>query len=229
LIISPQRYGNVYGDEYVDQFQAAVDSSEALGKVLVDAQLVTDYKTDSSLKKQFFQVARLIQRREARKSDRDFFFVDIGGFDTHSGLAQTLTNKFTEINDALEGFVTELQAQKQDDGSTMFDSTVIFTASDFGRTLSYNGQGTDHGWGGNQMIIGGAVRGGVIYNSWLETYEAGSMWDGGRNRVIPKYPYESMMAPIAEWMGVDDPHEVFPNLKHFNDSLIIPRRTLFKN
>jgi len=92
-----------------------------------------------------------------------------------------------------------------------------------------NGAGTDHGWGGNHMILGGSINGGRIYNRFLDTYQPGNNYDAGRGRVIPKHPFESVMVPIAEWMGVKNLKALFPNLVNFNRSshIISPRR-LFK-
>jgi len=174
--------------------------------------------------KQFHQVARLMSTRQQRKAERDFFFVQLGGFDTHSDVVETLNTKFQEVDQALSGFVNELKAQG------VFNNTVIFTESDFGRTLSFNGRGTDHGWGGNHIIIGGAIQGGNIFNKYLDDFSEGGPSDAGRGRVIPTYPWESVLVPVAEWMGVSDASTVFPNLKNFNRSFhIIPREKLFNN
>merc|ERR1712014_453004 len=115
-----------------------------------------------------------------------------------------------EIDGGLKAFVDELEAQQT------FDNTVLFTQADFGRTLSYNGAGTDHGWGGNHFILGGSVRGGQIFNNFLETYAENSEYDAGRGRVIPQYPWENMVVPIAEWLGIQRPNEIFTNLHNFN-------------
>ena len=111
----------------------------------------------------------------------------------------------------------------------MFDSVVLISTSDFGRTLTSNGQGTDHGWAGNQFVVGGTVRGGEIYNEFPSSLVEGNLFDVGRGRMIPKYPWESVMLPIAEWMGMDttDKNTVFPNLHYFNSSMLLPTSRLF--
>merc|ERR1712232_986270 len=110
---------------------------------------------------------------------------------------------YKAVNEGLDSFVTELKAQG------VFESVVLFSMSDFGRTLTFNGQGTDHGWAGNHFVLGGSVRGGQMHTDFLATYKENSEFDAGRGRVIPKYPWESMMAPIAEWAGIDDLHDLF--------------------
>jgi len=134
--------------------------------------------------------------------------------------------KFKQVDNAIDGFVNELKNQ------SIFDSVVLMTESDFGRTLSFNGDGTDHGWGGNHIIVGGSIHGGEVYNEFIETYADSEYMTGGRPRVIPKYPWESVMVPIAQWAGVEDElalSKMFPNLKNFNRSVhIIRNESLFK-
>jgi len=189
-------------------------------------ELKTQYEASTTLAMQLKQVARLIAAREGRKAERDFFFVSLGGFDTHSSVATVLAEKFKEVNDALRAFVTELKAQE------IFDSTVLATHSDFGRTLTPNsGAGTDHAWAGNHVVLGGDLRGGEVFNEFPRTLLEGNEQDAGRGRLIPKYPWESMMVPISDWMGVapEQHAEVFPNLANFNASQLISRTSLFKS
>merc|ERR1712178_314184 len=174
--------------------------------------------------RQFSQVARLIAAREERNVERDLFYVTIGGFDTHSDSAEVLEENFRHINDALQEFVGELRAQN------IFDSVVIASESDFGRTLSTNGAGTDHAWAGNHFVIGGRVNGGRVFNDFPSSLLEGNDQDLGRGRLIPKYPWENMMVPIAEWMGVQEDQQatVFPNLANFDrQQHILAEGTLF--
>jgi cullin-associated NEDD8-dissociated protein 1 len=208
------KYGNQYSDEYVRQLEAAVLSSERLGMHVDQVTLTTDYVAETELAKQLRQVAKLMATRDVRKAERDFFYVSIGGFDTHDDTNEVLDEKFTEIDDALAGFVAELV------GQSVFDQTVIVTSSEFGRTLTSNGAGTDHAWAGNHFVLGGAISGGKIFNDFPSSLLEGNEQDAGRGRLIPKYPWESMMVPVAEWMGGDPNSDgfarVFPNLQNFD-------------
>merc|ERR1712139_184539 len=126
---------------------------------------------------------------------------------------------------SLQGFVEELRAQN------VFNSVVVATGSDFGRTLSSNGGGTDHAWAGNHFIIGGNVKGGHVYNDFPSSLLLDSEQDLGRGRLVPKVPWENMMVPIAEWMGVQEQQHtsVFPNLANFDRSEhILAKDTLFR-
>eukprot|EP00931_Biecheleriopsis_adriatica_P030525 TRINITY_DN1799_c0_g1_i2.p1 TRINITY_DN1799_c0_g1~~TRINITY_DN1799_c0_g1_i2.p1 ORF type:complete len:1902 (+),score=314.24 TRINITY_DN1799_c0_g1_i2:62-5767(+) len=222
--ITSQQYGSLYSQEYTRAFFDAIESSESIGAALDGVELSTAYQTGSRLEKQLYQVARLIKARDLRRAERDFFFVELGGWDTHSSVKATLQDKFTEVDRAIHGFVTELKAQE------IFDSVVLVTESDFGRTLTSNGGGTDHGWAGNHLVVGGSIQGRKIFNEYPKSLLEGNGQDAGRGRLIPKYPWESMMVPIAEWMGLEpgQRHDVFPNLVNFNDTYIIQQASLFK-
>lgn len=166
----------------------------------------------------------MIATRADRKAERDFYYVSLGGFDTHNDVDELLNEKFAEVNGAIAGFVAELRAQG------VFSTTTLVAESDFGRSLTSNGAGTDHAWAGNYFVLGGAVNGGRVYNDFPASLLEGNDQDAGRGRMIPKYPWESMMVPVAEWMGADPSHhgDIFPNLGNFNSSVhIIDRATLF--
>ncbi|MCP4232143.1 MAG: DUF1501 domain-containing protein, partial [Aestuariibacter sp.] len=92
-----------------------------------------------------------------------------------------------------------------------------FTASDFGRTLTSNGDGTDHGWGGNHIVLGGAVQGADIYGQ-LPQMSLGSDDDLGDGRIIPTLSVDQYAATLAQWFGLADNEltEILPNLNNFN-------------
>merc|ERR1711865_1211613 len=90
--------------------------------------------------------------------ERSGFFTSLGGFDSHGAMEQD--GKFGVINSALTSLVADLKAQG------LWDKVVIVFVSDFGRTLTSNSQGTDHGWGGNYFVMGGSVKGGHILGKY---------------------------------------------------------------
>lgn len=224
--ISSHQHGNIYCEEYAKVLAEAVDASENLAAHFESAELHTELASSSlPLGQQLAQVSRLIAARgpDNRNAERDFFQVELHGFDTHSDVHEHLDAKFEQINAALELFVEEMREQGA------FDDIVLVAQSDFGRTLSSNGFGTDHGWAGNTFLFGGSVNGGRIYNDFLESYLEGSEQDIGHGRLIPRYPWESMMVPVAQWVGVqqDQMTDVFPNFENFDDSHFINRNALF--
>jgi uncharacterized protein (DUF1501 family) len=98
------------------------------------------------------------------------------------------------------------------------NEVTTFTASDFGRTLTSNGRGSDHAWGGNHIVMGGAVRGGDLYGNFPALYEGNSL-DTGRGRLIPTTSVDEYFAELALWFGVprQDLELVLPNIRRFYD------------
>jgi len=223
--ISMSMYSNIYAEEYAKAMTESVAESETIGSYLDGVTLQTEYEAETGLQMQFHQVARIIATRDQRKSERDIFFVELYGFDHHSDVIEGLQELFQEASEAIEGFVAEMEAQG------VFDKVVIATTSDFGRTLSSNGQGTDHAWAGNHFVVGGNLKESKIYNDYPVSLLEGNAQDAGRGRLIPKYPWESMMLPIAEWMGVEDSQleSVFPNLGNFNSSQLVRAASVFQS
>ncbi|CAE6922516.1 unnamed protein product [Symbiodinium natans] len=223
--ITSIKHGNMYCEEYSQKLTAALDFNEQLTSSLRNAELATSFSTDNrGLTRQLREVARLIASRAERKVERDLFFVQIGGFDNHQSVERNLANRFDEVDHGFKRFVAEMKAQN------MFDKVVMATHSDFARTLTPNsGAGSDHAWGGNYVIVGGGIQGGKVFNDFPASLLPGGAQDAGRGRLIPKYPFENMMLPIAQWMGLeaDQESEVFPNLKNFNSSHFISQSALF--
>jgi cullin-associated NEDD8-dissociated protein 1 len=222
--ITQNLHSNVYSEEYVLQLRKAVDTSDTLGGFLDAVTLHNvNYHTGTGLSRELHQVARMIATRADRKVEREFYYVELGGFDHHSNVLEALAEKFGEVNRAVEDFIVEIKAEG------IYNNIVLTMQSEFGRSLTSNGAGTDHAWAGNYFILGGSVNGGRVYNDYPDSLVEGNPMDVGRARQIPKYPFDSMMAPVAEWMGVDlTTHaSVLPNLVNFNSSFIIDRQVLF--
>jgi len=223
--ITAQRHGNVYAEAFASAFLDAIETTEKVGQALSGVQTATNYPTPSGLDRQLNQIAKLIRTRDARKAERDFFFLTTGGWDMHSMMRQNLDRKFNEIDGALRRFVAEMEAQK------IWDKVVFVTESEFARTLDSNGGGSDHAWAGNHFMISGGLNGGRIMNKFPAALHLGNDHDLGRGRMIPEFPWESMMVPLADWLGMDADQEAsaFPNLARFNRTQhIIPTEALFK-
>jgi len=123
---------------------------------------------------------------------------------------------------------------RHEDNGNLYDYVVIVQMSEFGRTMTFNGAGTDHGWGGNSFVLGGAVNGGQMFNKFINSYNLTDEYATGRRGTrIPRYPWESVVAPVAEWMGIEDAASIFVNLPNFltlqnGDKLINERSALFR-
>lgn len=175
----------------------------------------------NALAQQFQVVARMIEAgmRGATGAGRQVFFVSMGGFDTHDFQNRNQADLLARIAHALRYFDTALGAI----GARNLVTT--FTASDFGRTFTSNGDGTDHGWGSHHFVMGGAVRGGDLYGSFptLATKNTGNNnFDGsadqlGNGALLPTTSVDQLGATLGRWFGVSDSNlqTIFPNLANF--------------
>jgi uncharacterized protein (DUF1501 family) len=151
---------------------------------------------------------------------RQVFFVSLGGFDTHDAQNRSHADLMARLSHAMHYFDTALGAM----GARQ--QVTAFTASDFGRTFTSNGDGTDHGWGAHHFIMGGAVRGADLYGSFpvLGTKNAkNNQFDSSPNQLangalLPQVSVDQMGATLGRWFGLSDSQllDVFPNLKNFD-------------
>ncbi|MFL6681859.1 MAG: DUF1501 domain-containing protein, partial [Burkholderiaceae bacterium] len=157
-------------------------------------------------------VARMISTADAVGAKRQVFFVSMGGFDNHDGLATLHPGLLTSVADALAAFhaaTQELQVDRQ---------VTTFTASDFGRTLTAN-DGSDHGWGSMHFMLGGAVNGGRYYGTPPVVANDGPD-DVGQGRLLPTTSVDQYAATMGKWLGISDTDllTVLPNLANWDAS-----------
>jgi len=158
-------------------------------------------------------VARIIGGRSALGAKRQVFYVTLGGFDTHDRQKIQQADLMARLAHALAYFDTTLATLQ---GTDLRRQVTTFTASDFGRTFSSNGDGTDHGWGAHHFVVGGAVRGRDIYGAFPAS-GLGHALDVGSGSLLPTISVDQYGATLAKWFGVPDSRlgEVFPNLANF--------------
>lgn len=179
---------------------------------------ITNAVQTNSLAVQLQTVARLIAASSQLGEKRQIFFVSLGGFDTHQFENTTQPNLLAELAQALSYFDTALSNVG---GVDMRSSVTAFTASDFSRTFTSNGSGTDHAWGSHHFVWGGAVKGGTIYGQYPTLgVDAGTFSnpDMVGNALIPTTSVDQYIATIGAWFGTSatDLATIFPNLANFS-------------
>lgn len=178
------------------------------------------YNGRNKLAKQLHLVARLIASREQLGMQKQVFFVLMGGWDTHSDQLERLPRLMRDLNEAVDTFQTTI------DDINLAPSVTSFTASDFGRTLSSNGNGTDHGWGGHSFVFGDAVNGGRVvgdtpnYSTNNNQDDAGEDDGSFAGRLIPQISVSQYAATLSRWMGVSENelNSALPDLQNFAQS-----------
>lgn len=218
------------GSDYQDASNAVTESALEANEALSSFDEVTENFPNSSMGRQLKQVARLIKKRGELNVDRQVFYVDRGGFDTHNNQLNTHAVRWAEVSQAVRAFYDEMVTQ----GAA--NDVTIFMMSDFGRTMDPAGSGgnvgSDHGWGGHLFVIGDAVNGGDFYG--LDTGngtpfptltvdgpdDATFSANNARGRWIPTASVEQYAATIARWYGLPENQmsTVFPNLGSFSSS-----------
>ena len=166
--------------------------------------------SQNPISQSFQMVARTIAARATLGVRRQTFFILFGGWDHHDEVLNAQAAMLPVVSKGLSEFhaaLTELG---------VLNDVLTFTASDFARTLTSNGQGSDHAWGGNHIVMGGPVAGGDIYGQYPQLYADNDL-DTGRGRLIPTTSCDEYFAELALWFGVSpsDLPTVLPNIGRF--------------
>lgn len=149
---------------------------------------------------------------------RQIVFINMGGFDTHANLLDAHPRLLRELSLAIWNFQQAMAALNIE------KEVSLMTLSDFGRSLGNNGSGSDHGWAGNQLLVGGALQGGNRLGD-LPDYNLGGDSDvGAKGRMIPNLAADQYLASVCDWFGVDDEGmgSLFPNLANFKTAAGAP-------
>jgi len=179
---------------------------------------LTGATASNSLAQQLQIVARMIAARTTLGARRQVFFVSLGGFDTHDGQNRSHADLMARLSHAFTYFDGVLGAM------ALRDQVTTFTMSDFGRTFTSNGDGTDHGWGAHHFVMGGAVRGRDLYGAFPQYGVSDGRGDFtspnqiGNGSLLPETSVDQYGATLGRWFGLNDSQllEVFPNLAQFD-------------
>ena len=181
-----------------------------ISNALDNAPVLKTAFPDTELGVQLNTVARLIAVRDELQMQRQIFFVATGGFDSHDDQNLNQPNLLGGISSGMSAFydaTVELGVS---------DMVTSFTQSDFGRTLTSNGDGTDHAWGANHLVVGDAIAGREMYGAYPRL-EINGPDDVGGGRIIPTYSADQYAATLAKWFGIPEPDLsiVAPHIDNF--------------
>ena len=207
---------HVLENEYNIVMKRGMTAQAKVAQGLSTVSLRTAFPTGNSLANQLKMVAQLIGARSTLGAKRQVFMVSLGGFDLHDYLNTKHGPLLQQVDEAMTAFY---QATVE---LGVANNVTAFTASDFGRTLASNGDGSDHGWGSHHLMVGGAVKGAAFYGSAppvsvSDTAAPDDQWHVGQGRLLPSTAVDQYAATLAKWFGVADSEmgTLLPNLKNF--------------
>ena len=207
---SPNLFENELGVVTNRSITAGAQLSAALPAA---STLVPAIPANNGLASQLAIVARIIAARNTLGNARQVFLVSIGGFDNHDFLLNDHAQRLTSVNNAVDAFYAWMVQQG------VQNDVTLFTASDFGRTLTSNGDGSDHGWGSHHFVLGGSVVGHDVYGTFPPTtfFSSGNNQDIGQGNLLPTLAVDQYAATFARFMGVSDTDMpiVLPNVVNF--------------
>lgn len=213
---------NLFEQDYINANARGLANTRTFSQAFETAELFEDDENpennlfpDTQLGRQLRTVAQTISIHQQLNVSRQVFYVSIGGYDTHDSQAEDIPALHTALSEALVAF---RQAMVQ---IGEWNNVTAFTASDFGRTIIDNGNGTDHGWGGHHFVLGGSVNGGRIYGDMpgfdLDGADAQSYTES-RGRLIPSTSVDQYAATLGRWFGLDNT-ELNSNLVNLSNFL----------
>jgi uncharacterized protein (DUF1501 family) len=195
----------------------AITSSQLLNTTLGGATALQTVFPATRLGNQLKMIARLISVASSLNVKRQIYFARLGGWDLHADQVDDV-DRTIGAHAGLLGQVSQAVSAFYDATTELgvADQVTTFTASDFGRTYSSNGDGSDHGWGSHQFVVGGAVKGGDIYGAMPDLTINGPN-DTGRGRWIPTTSVDEFGSTLATWFGVSPTNLpiAFPNIGRF--------------
>lgn len=204
----------------VREYGRVVDTSLRLSDVLREGtssaapSLQTSFPS-GTVSQRLRSIAELINRREALEMPQQIFYVDSPGWDMHDDLLIEHSSNLADLSNGLAAFYQALEEMGLE------NDVITFTNGDFGRTLDPNSDGSDHAWGGNQLIMGGRVDGGQVFGDYplFVEGEGETQFRNFRGLLVPTIATDQVSSTIAKWFGGfsnSTLNELFPNVSSFN-------------
>jgi len=204
-------YSNIFQDTYADLTRQTIESVNIFKTALAKKPGIPTPFSDSNLSQDLRMMADVISVQNYLGANRQIFFTTFGGWDHHDEVLNSQGQMLPILDSALGEFYSAMN----DIG--MQDKVTIMTISDFGRTLTSNGNGSDHAWGGNSMVLGGAVNGRNVFGDYPDLTLTNDLNIDERGRFVPTTSVDELYADIALWFGIspNDLNYVLPNIGNF--------------
>ena len=208
-----KQYQDIFKETYAGVIQASQNTHELFSAAVGNSTLNTTF-SNSELSQSLQMVARTMKVRDELGVSRQTFFVRFDGWDHHDELLNNQNAMLGVVSKAMSEFQTALAELGLE------DCVTTFTISDFARTLTSNGNGTDHAWGGNVLVMGGKVKGNEVYGSY-PSLALNSDLEVGGGVLIPQISTDEYFAELALWYGVpkSDLALLFPNIGNFYNTM----------
>jgi len=209
--IVEQTYANIFQSTYGDLTKQTFESLEIFQSALSRRPGFTHDFDPFRLSQDMRMISDVISVQNLLGANRQMFFTVFGGWDHHDEVIMAQQTKLAQLDKALDDLYIALGELG------LRDQVTVLTISDFGRTLTSNG-GSDHAWGGNMLMLGGAVNGGRVYGDYPELREDNPLNIDNRGRFIPQIASDQMYAELALWFGVspNDLSYILPNIGNFD-------------
>ncbi|MAU76153.1 MAG: hypothetical protein CL831_04675 [Crocinitomicaceae bacterium] len=208
--IMDQQYADILKQTYANKVNASQNQHNVFTAAISDLNPLSTEFANNQFSKQMKMVAKSIAVSGSLGMERQTYYLKLGGFDTHGEVINNQAAKLSLLSAAIGSFYEAM------DELGISEKVTTFTISDFARTLTSNGGGSDHGWGGHSMVFGGAVNGGQFYGQY-PSLDIGGNLDIGNGVLIPEISTDQYFSELALWMGVSpsDLPNIFPNLENF--------------
>lgn len=222
-----QEYQNLFDRAFAGNLRDSLDASSYFSAAYGQTSVTTPFPGDPDyaypsgydagndparhLGQQLKSVVRTMTARQSLGLRRQTFFVNFGGWDHHDEVIASMHGMVDILNRCLAAYWAAL-------GETGLRRNVtLFSASDFGRTLTSNGRGSDHAWGGNAFVLGGSVLGGRVHGAYPDLALDADRVVTHRGVTIPDWSVDEYFAELALWLGVPAGRldEVLPRIREF--------------
>jgi uncharacterized protein (DUF1501 family) len=207
-----QEYSNIFHRTMGTLTKQTSESIEIFQQAFANVIPLSTPFSDTNISEDLKKMAEVISVRSKLGANRQIFFTTFGGWDHHDNLINSQNGMLPQLSNALAEFqdaLTEIG---------MADDVVTMTISDFSRTLTSNGTGSDHAWGANQMIMGNAINGGRVFGDYPSlALDNNDLNVSQRGRIIPQISVDELYAELALWYGAspNDLDYILPNLCNF--------------